>query len=659
MVEMLEQYRHLLMQVSDCPLPDPRAILPEPRHELITEHFALWMTSATDLPAIEEEGRRWTYPELANSARALAHALLAQEVERGNVVAVAGKPGFGLIASMAGALLSGGVLLTLDRHLPRRRQQIMLEQADAKHLLYIGAMRPEDAWMREFVTVIRVDPGSGQPAQQPAKGLTPEEVDLPDVTPDDAAYLFFTSGTTGVPKGVLGSHKGLAHFLNWQRQAFAIGRADRSAQLTGISFDVVLRDIFTPLISGATLCVPAEDDRLDPARLLSWMERERISMLHTVPSLAQSWLHRVPSGVSLRTLRWAFFAGEPLTDTLVRRWRQAFPEAGEIVNLYGPTETTLAKCFFRVPADPAPGVQPIGSPLPETQALVLGENNRLCGIGEPGEIVLRTPFRSFGYINASEENQRRFIRNPFRDDENDLLYVTGDRGRYRPDGTLDILGRVDNQVKLRGVRIELGGIERLLAAHPAVWDAVVLVREDLPGDARLVAYVTAAPGYTLTTRDLLDHLRQSVPDTMVPSAIVVLGALPLTANGKVDRSALPLPAGLQAETEVAYLAPRYELERLISTIWEEVLRIKKVSVNSNFFDLGGHSLLVVEVQSKLRELLDRDVAVAELFRYPTISTLARHLSWELADPPPRQQDQGRARLRKELVRQRRQIAKSF
>lgn len=670
MVEMLGQLEHLLMQIVDQPenpiqayslvtargqrlLPDPRAILAEPWHEPITALVASWMNDATKHPAIHEGDRTWTYTELAHSAQALAQALLLHGVERGDVVGVAGRRSYGLIAGMVGVLLSGGVLMNLDRNLPRHQQQLMLQEAKAKCLLYTGTPRPTDEWLWESMMVIRVDPDSGQPIDL-KRNMPSEGMNLPQVTAEDAAYLFFTSGSTGIPKGVLGWHKGLSHFLRWQRQTFSIGPTDRSAQLTGLSFDVVLRDIFTPLTAGATLCLPPEEGLLEPMRLLSWMERERISMLHTVPSLAQSWLPHVPPGASLRSLRWVFFAGEPLTDTLVHRWRKAFPESGEIVNLYGPTETTLAKCYFLVPPEPIFGVQPVGSPLPETQALVLAENNQLCGIGEPGQIVLRTPFRSLGYINAPEENQRRFVKNPFRDDERDMLYYTGDRGRYRPDGTLDILGRVDHQVKLRGVRIELGGIETVLSQHAAVWDSVAVVREDVPGDKRLVAYVTTKPGQTLTTPGLRRFLKQKLPEAMIPSALVVLDTLPLTPNGKVDRRALPAPQGLRPELDATYMAPRTELERTISAIWQEVLHIEKAGVDDSFFDLGGHSLLLIEVQSRLRQVLDRDISVIELFEYPTVGSLAQHLSQEQGERPSLPQVQDRTQIRRELMRQRRQ-----
>jgi amino acid adenylation domain-containing protein len=462
---LLNQFEYLLEQIVAAPdsplqlyslvtpasrllLPDPSAILPEPQYELVTTSFTSWVNRTPEQLAICQGDRAWTYQELAQSAQSLARVLLAEGICRGDVVAVLGSRSFGLITSMLAVLLSGGVLLTLDPNLPTPRRQLMLEQARAKHLLYIGSQRPEEEkgiW--ESLGIIHVAPDTGVAIN--SEKDSSQAIHLPILSPDDAAYIFFTSGTTGVPKGVLGTNKGISHFLNWQRQTFAIGQQDRVGQLTGISFDVVLRDVFLPLTSGATLCLPEEGDSLEPTRILSWLEQEQITVLHIVPTLAQSWLTNVPMGVSLHTLRWVFFAGELLRGTLVSRWREIFPEAGEIANFYGPTETTLAKCFYHVPSDIAPEVQPVGLPLPETQALVLAQNNQLCGINEPGEIVLRTPFRSLGYINAPEENLSRFVKNPFRDDERDLLYHTGDRGRYRPDGSLEILGRLDDQVKIR------------------------------------------------------------------------------------------------------------------------------------------------------------------------------------------------------------------
>ena len=303
-----------------------------------------------------------------------------------------------------------------------------------------------------------------------------EAAPLPPIHGEDAAYIFFTSGSTGVPKGVLGCHKGLSHFLHWQRQTFDIGPRDRVAQLTSLSFDVLLRDVFLPLTSGGMLCLPEEGDQ---AHVLAWLAREGVTVVHAVPTLLQTWLTQESTGVDLGNLRWLFLAGEPLSGALVQAWRGRFPGGAEVVNLYGPTETTLVKCFHRVIGELQPGLQPVGMALPQTQALVLNATGQLCGIGELGEVVLRTPFRTLGYVNAPEEMRRHFVPNPFREgDPSDLLYYTGDRGRYRPDGSLDLLGRLDDQVKIRGVRVEPGEVKAVLEEHPAVQACFVMGRKD-------------------------------------------------------------------------------------------------------------------------------------------------------------------------------------
>jgi amino acid adenylation domain-containing protein len=441
-----------------------------------------------------------------------------------------------------------------------------------------------------------------------------EAVELPVLDPDDAAYVFFTSGTTGVPKGVLGCHKGLAHFLNWQRQTFAVEPQDRSAQLTGLSFDAVLRDIFLPLTSGATLCLPVESDDLGPAQILPWLEREQISLLHTVPSLAQSWLANVPPGVSLRALRQVFSVGEPLTETLVHQWREAFPEAGEIVNIYGPTETTLTKCYYRVPADDIlPGVQPVGWPLPDTQSLVLTKSDQLCGISEPGEIVIRTPFRTLGYINMPEENERWFVQNPFRNDAQDC-----------PDGSLEFLGRLDDQVKIRGVRIEPQEISAVLNQHPAVQQAVVSIWEFETGDKRLVAYVVPDRVQFPGVSDLRGFLQKRLPDYMIPANFVLIDAVPLTPNGKIDRRALPEPE-MRPELAATFVAPQTQLEELVASAWTAVLGLEQIGIHENFFEIGGHSLLATQVMSRIRQAVQVDLPLRTLFEGPTVSALAKQI----------------------------------
>jgi amino acid adenylation domain-containing protein len=408
--------------------------------------------SAPAAIAVSQAARTWTYGELAERADALAGALIASGHQPGDVVAVTGRASFGVIASIVAVLSSGGVLLTIDPDLPPERKRVMVREGRARRIVHIADRPDAHEHVRGFAScpIVDVDENTARPFDAT---LDANRDTAYEPAPGDSAYIFFTSGTSGVPKGVLGCHKGLAHFVAWQREQFAVTPDARCAQLTSLSFDVVLRDVFLPLVSGATL-LPARLRRPVGDDVLEWLERERITHVHAVPALVGSWLAHARSGVALRSLHTSF-AGEPLTGALVKKWRAACSESARIVNLYGATEATLAQCFYVVPPDPSPGVQPVGSPLPDTQALVLTKDRQLCGIGERGEIAMRSRFLTRGYVNAADETRSKFVRNPFRDDDGDLLYLTGDEGRYRPDGALELRGRLDDQVKIRGVRVEL------------------------------------------------------------------------------------------------------------------------------------------------------------------------------------------------------------
>ncbi|MCV3211986.1 amino acid adenylation domain-containing protein [Plectonema radiosum NIES-515] len=608
-------------------LPDPSAGLDEPDYEPVPTLFAAWAQQAPQQPAIRQKGKIWTYQELAQSAHDIALALLNCGVQPGDVVALSGQKSFGLIASMLGVFKSGAVLLMLEMKEPNHRQQLMLEEAHAKYILNVGSESPQ---IESFLKIIHVDAQTAR-VMTPAKD-TPEITSLPTITPSDRAYIFFTSGSTGTPKGVLGTHKGISHFLQWQRQTFEIGSGDRVAQLTSLTFDAVLRDVFLPLTSGATLCLPNQEDDFGMDRVLSWLETEQITIVHTVPALAQSWLKQVREGIHLRSLRWIFFSGEPLTQTLVHQWRQTFPEAGEVVNLYGATETTMVKCFYKVPKDIPTNVIPGGWGLPQTQALVLNQINQLCGIGEIGEIVIRTPFRTLGYINAPQEQQQRFVPNPLTNDQQDLFYYTGDRGRYRPDGTLEVLGRKDDQIKIRGIRVQPGEISTALNQHQAVAESVIIATGETLDNKRLVAYVVPKQNQTIDKNDLRYFLKKQLPEYLIPSFFVVLDALPLTPNGKVNRRALPEPEQNLSQDD-RFVPPRDRLELDLTQIWSEVLNVNQVSVLDNFFELGGHSLLAVSLMTRIQQKFGQSLPLKTLFQEATVEQQAILLRQQTENVP--------------------------
>ncbi len=643
MWELARQMEWLLKQIIENPgypidayslrtlqsqeiLPDPSKPIIEPKQLLLPQMIKEWVKRTPNQLAIIQDDQHWTYAELDERASTMARLLIHKGLKPGDVVAVCGSRSLNLIASMIGVFISGGVLLSVDRDLPDQRKQLMLREAQAKALIHIGKTRNEDmVWAENIAPENRIfaDSSSIHPSiEENTKALS--SISFPQISGDSPAYIFFTSGTTGTPKGVLGLHKGLGHFIRWQRDTFGIHSQDRAAQLTALSFDVVLRDIFLALASGAALCLPQDHLQLHSEGLLRWLQKMRISVVHTVPTLAQTWLADIPAGISLPDLRWVFFAGEPLNNTLVRRWRLSFPNSC-IVNLYGPTETTMAKCFYLVPDDPAPGVQPVGQPIPQTEAIVINKNGQLSGIGELGEIVIRTPFRTLGYINAPEENLRKFIKNPFRDDENDKLYFTGDQGRFRPDGQLEITGRMDGQVKIRGIRIELGEIESAIDSHPAVRQSVVSVWQVKPEDKRLIAYFVPNPLEFPRPAELRSFLQKKLPDHMIPAGFILLNEIPLTPNGKINRQSLPSPELSGFETERRFAAPVNELEELVANIWADVLGVEKVSVLDSFFELGGHSLLMTQIISRIFRIIRVELPLRDIFENPTVRELAQKI----------------------------------
>ena len=645
LAHLLDQFRGLLEQIVAAPertiqtysletdrsrslLPDPRMVLAEPAYPLVVEAIHRVAGQAPSRPAIEQAGRCWTYGELAAGVDALARRLEAGGLPRGGVAAVSGPPSFGLVTAMLGILSCGGVMLPVAADLPDRRKRLMLQEAGASLLLQVGDV--DDAWARDLAleVILRICEHTGR-----AEGAFPDASDgatgpRAAPVPDDPAYIFFTSGTTGIPKGVLGLHKGLSHFLAWQSRTFAVGAADRCAQLTNISFDVVLRDILMPLWSGATLCLPPAE--LPPERVLAWLESEQITVVHAVPSLAHAWLTHAPPHLSLPSLRWVFFAGEPLTDALVLRWRRSASLGCGVINLYGPTETTMVKCFYRIPGEVLPGVQPVGESLPECQALVLTAANRLCGVNELGEVALRTPFRTRGYINAPETQARQFVANPFRGDPADLLYRTGDLGRYRPDGRLTVLARLDQQVKIRGVRIEPEEITAVLSQHPGVTACAVVARADHGAETALVGYVVADRDQ-VGAAELRAFLAERLPPALVPSRFVFLDRLPLTPNGKLDRRALPAPEQGRGESEKPYVAPRTPIEQMLAEMWAEVLGVPRVGVHDDFFGLGGHSLRATQIIARARAAFRIELPLRSLFETPTVADLSVTIAQRLLE----------------------------
>ncbi len=619
--EILDQFLGLLTQVAANPdrpiggyslvtpaaralLPDPATPLDEPRFPAVTEMVAAQAARGPDRAALVHRGGVWSYRQLTRTAARLAGALRSHGLRAGETVALHGPASPELIAGSIAVLQCGGVMLTLDPSLPAVRRAAMARAARAALILDFDGGEALDAAAPRLSA-----------RQALAAGEEPPTLEPPG--PDQPAYVFFTSGATGEPKAILGGHKGLSHFIAWQRERFAAGPRDRVAQLTRLSFDAVLRDLFLPLTAGGALCLPEEPDTA-PETLFHWLSRQRVSVIHTVPSLAAFWLDGRPATAPAIAPRLLFLSGEPLGAELVRRWRQAFPGTDRIVNFYGVTETTLIKAYHVAPAEPEPGPLPAGRPLPQTQLLVLGADGGLCGVGELGEAVIRTPFGALGYLAPSGAVTSPFGANPHAADEGARLYWTGDLARFRSDGTVDILGRRDFQLKIRGVRVEPGEVEAALETHPGVSRAVVVAhRPRADAEPRLVAYLQAAGPLQPEPRGFL---RDRLPEAMIPDRFIVLAALPLTATGKVDRASLPDPA--TAGQPKRATPPRNPIEELLAGVWADLLRKTDFGVHDDFFALGGHSLLAIQVAARIRELFDVPFPLRAMFEADTIAAQA-------------------------------------
>ncbi len=587
-------------------------------------------------------GETVTYGELEARANRLAHYLRRLGVRRGEPVGLWMARSLDLLTAVLGILKSGAVYVPLDAGWPAERVETILSGTGTRVLV---AGRDFAADSLECVVYL-IDPTlAAAPAERPA----------PWAGPDDPAYLIHTSGSTGVPKGIIVRHRSAVNTLRWNNETLEIGPGDRHLFVNSISFDLSIYDMLGMLGAGATVRVAAEDELRDPERLAGILRHEGITTWNSAPVALQQLVPFFPPPGEGRSLRRVFLAGDWIPLSLPDLVRTAFP--GVVIgNFGGATETSVWSNWFRVDeVDPSWAGIPYGRPLQNTRYYVLDGALSPCPPGVPGDNHIGGGCLAFGYAGQPALTAERFIPDPFADEPGSRMYATGDRARFRPDGTMEFLGRVDHQVKVRGYRIELGEIEAALARHPGVREAVALAREDVPGEKRLVAYVVLSGRPAPETEELREALARTLPEYMVPWTYVFLDALPVTANGKLDRRALPAP-GAAGAGEIEYVAPRNELEKAVAAAWREVLGVERVGVHDNFFETGGSSLLIVKLHARLKETLGLDIPVMELFRHSTVDALARKLAEE--EPAAQEARTGeireRAKTRQDALRQLRQ-----
>ena len=658
MLEMLKQYERLLSQIVDRPeenvyhyslltessatvLPDPTKALTHARGESLHELFARQAERMPDQFAVVDPEEALTYGEIDRLSNQVANYLCAGGVQAGEIVAVYGHRSATLIWTLLGVLKAGAAFTVLDPSYPSSYLCRLAHLANSRACLHLSKAGALPETLSEFVASLSENLYLELPslADEAHARLCNYSVEEPKrvFKRDALAYVAFTSGSTGNPKGIAGEHGPVVHFIHWQTKTFALHERDRFSMLSGLSHDPLLRDIFSPLSLGALLCIPDQEKMRAPGYLANWMGQQAVTVSHLTPAMLQLLLEAPARGTSqltedsvLRSLRYAFFGGDVLTWRDVKRLKALVP-AITCVNFYGATETPQAVAHFVIPGSEgrdreadstthASEIIPIGQGISDVQLLVFNAARQLAGVCEKGEIYVRTPYLARGYVADEALTRERFLPDLFAPPSTTRLYRTGDNGRYCPDGAVEFLGRNDQQLKIRGYRVEPAEVGDVLHDYKAVRQALVTLREDATGDKKLVAYLVLHEGQQVTSAELREHARERLPEYMIPSAFITLDTMPLTPNGKVDYQRLPSFETRRPENFQAL--PGGPVEEMLVELWSEVLGVDQVSVHDNFFDLGGHSLLATRLISRVRETFQIEIELRSLFDAPTVSTLA-------------------------------------
>jgi natural product biosynthesis luciferase-like monooxygenase protein/amino acid adenylation domain-containing protein len=612
-------------------------------HEIVEEQAALF----PDRIAVEFDGREMTYSELDRRTTLLASHLQSLGVGPDSLVCLCLERSLDLVVGVLGVLKAGGAYVPLDPGYPAERLAFILADSRAKVLLTESALLPilsglelrENAVEKPSVVcldqLLADEPTATRPLER-------------KVGPGNLAYVIYTSGSTGKPKGVQVEHRSVVNFLDSMRRKPGLTAKDVLLAVTTLCFDIAGLELLLPLTTGARVLIASRDVTVDGLQLARLLEQSGVTVMQATPA---TWRLLIEAGWKGHANFKILCGGEAWTQELAEA---LLGRCGSLWNMYGPTETTIWSAACEVTHG-----QPvlIGPPIANTEFYVLDKSLQAVPVGVSGELHIGGHGVARGYANRPELTAERFISDPFASGPGARLYKTGDSVRYRTDGRIEYLGRMDHQVKVRGFRIELGEIESVLAGHATVREAVVVVREDGPAGKRLVAYLTAKDSQSVDVSELRNLVRGKLPDYMVPSAFVALEKLPLTPNGKVDRKALPSDGGLKVEEERNWAPPEDEAEQSIARVWGEVLGLESVGRESNFFDLGGHSLLLITARRRLEEIFCREVPVVEMFRHTTVRSLAKYLTGKEAEAAGSAAPQPQLTIDKDLKQRRREVRK--
>ena len=595
-----------------------------PLNRHYAELFAEQVARTPDAPAVLFEGESLNYSELDERANRLAHYLQSQGIGPDSLVALLDERGIPLLTAILAVFKAGGAYLPLDpAHPPARLRQILAHSRC--RLVLVG-----EAFVASLQAVIaEMEPGA-RPQWSQLETIPEGPVTAPVslATARNLAYVIYTSGSTGQPKGAMIEQRGMLNHLFAKIDAMELGPQDCVAQTASQCFDISVWQFLVALLVGGRVQIIPNDRAHDPTRLLLNVEQHGVSILETVPSLLRALLEIYEADPAakpaLTKLRWVTPTGEALPAALCRRWFALYPSI-PLMNAYGPTECSdnVTHAIITEPLAEHIAMAPIGRPIPNAKLYILDRCLQPVPIGVSGELYIGGINVGRGYLGDVQRTEEAFVPDPFSPEAGGRLYRTGDLARYQADGTIDFQGRIDFQVKIRGYRIELGEIEATLVRHPAVQNSIVVAREDIPASPHLVAYVVIDKQSLPKRGEILNYLAENLPEYMVPGTFILLDTLPLTSNGKINRKALPSPQDNDMTLDVlTYVAPRTPVEQELAGIWAEVLGIGRVGIEDNFFEIGGHSLVIAQVIGRVRDVFAVELPFRIIFTAPTVALLA-------------------------------------
>ncbi|MDO9213741.1 MAG: amino acid adenylation domain-containing protein [Methylococcales bacterium] len=599
-----------------------------PHNRFIHHLFEEQVARSPEAVAVVYEEHQLTYGELNARANQLAHHLRDIGVKPEALVGICLERSLDMVVGLLGILKAGGAYLPLDPAYPKERLTFMLEDSAPMALLTQGKFKMLFEDVSKFLSVIDLSAKIPSWVSKPETNPDHSSVGL---MPENLANVLYTSGSTGKPKGVGALHRGLQNLLPWYISEFNLSCDDAVLVVTSHSYDLTQRNIFGPLLVGARLVLAGEP--FDPQAIVTLVARERISLINLTPSAFYALIAASTNG-ELGGLRHVIFGGEPIQPSRLLELPEPRPE---FVNGYGPTECTGMITYHRMSPDLEQDrycnrAVPIGRPIANTRIYILDAHQQLVPIGVAGEIHIGGMPVGRGYMNQPELTAERFVRDPFIPEADAQMYKTGDLARWLADGTIEFLGRNDFQTKVRGFRIELGEIESTLRQHSQLREVVVGVYELVPGDKKLAAYMVPKSDSTPIPSELQDFLKSKLPEFMIPSAFVFLDALPTTQNGKIDRKALPIPDMNKQDLDVAFIAPRNQVETRLAEIWGNLLAIDRVGIYDNFFTLGGHSLLATKMVVDVNKQFDTNLPLGTIYQFPTVEKLGRIISSGKSQP---------------------------